>query len=205
MNVTFVRVRASEATRLSEFARDNFEKTYKPVCRAEDVDAYVAALLSPSVLLGVLTNPAAWVFAAVVDDAWVGYAQVQLSPLPEGVRSASISTGTSPSTGASPSTAATPSTASGTPMELARFYVSPEFHGNGVSQQMLDMVLAHAELQGAPAMWLSVWKENARAIAFYRKRGFETIGEGNFLMGEDLQEDFIMERAVQPLPLVNDI
>lgn len=199
MNVTFARVRASEASRLSEFARDNFEKTYKPLCRAEDVDAYAVASLSPSALLGVLTNPAAWVFAAVVDDAWVGYAHVQLSSLPEGVRSASTNTGASLT-----SQGTSPGTTSVTPMELARFYVDRAFHGTDVSRKMLEIVLAHAELQGAPAMWLSVWKQNARAIAFYRKRGFQTIGEGNFLMGEDLQDDFIMERAVQPLPLVNE-
>ncbi|MEO7997609.1 MAG: GNAT family N-acetyltransferase [Gemmatimonadaceae bacterium] len=179
MNVTFARVRASEAARLSEFARDNFDKTYGPLCRAADVDAYMASALTATELLRVLTNPTSWVFAAVVDGEWVGYAQVCLAPLPDGIASKhapALST---------------------TPMELCRFYVARKCHGTGVAKQMLGIVLAHAELQGSETLWLSVWQENARAIGFYTKWGFATIGEAKFLMGEDLQDDFIMERAVQ--------
>ena len=179
MPVTFARVRASEAARLSEFAKDNFDKTYGPLCRAADVDAYMASALSPTELLRVLTNPTSWVFAAVADDEWVGYAQVRLAPLPDGIASQL----------ASP--------ASTTPMELSRFYVARKCHGSGVAQQMLGIVMAHAELQGSETLWLSVWQENERAIAFYRKWGFASIGESKFLMGEDVQDDFIMERAVQ--------
>ncbi|MEP6833327.1 MAG: GNAT family N-acetyltransferase [Gemmatimonas sp.] len=179
MNVTFARVRASEASHLSDFARDNFDKTYGPVCRAADVDAYMASELTASQLLRVLTNPTSWVFAAIVDDEWVGYAQVRLAPLPEKTQSEH-----------SPAL-------STTPMELNRFYVSRKFQGTGVAQQMLGIVLAHAELQGSATLWLAVWQENARAIAFYTKWGFATVGESKFLMGEDLQDDYIMERAVQ--------
>lgn len=185
MNVTFARVRASEAAHLSEFARDNFDKTYGPLCRAADVDAYMASELTPSQLLRVLTDPTSWVFAAIVDEQWVGYAQVRLAPLPDGVHSK------------------LPAALSTTPMELSRFYVSRKFHGSGVAQQMLGIVMAHAELQGSSSMWLSVWQENARAIAFYRKWGFETVGEAKFLMGEDLQDDFIMERRVQTAPIAS--
>jgi len=182
MNVTFARVRASEAAQLSEFACDNFDKTYGPLCRAADVDAYMASALTPSEMLRVLTNPTSWVFAAIVDDEWVGYAHVRLAPLPDGIHSQQSSTlGT-------------------TSMELSRFYVSRKFQGTGVAQQMLGIVLAHAELQDCPTLWLSVWQENARAIAFYNKWGFASIGEGKFLMGEDWQDDFIMERDVQASP-----
>ncbi|MEO7359610.1 MAG: GNAT family N-acetyltransferase [Gemmatimonadaceae bacterium] len=179
MTVTFARVRASEAARLSEFAKDNFDKTYGPLCRAADVDAYMASALSPSELLRVLTNPTSWVFAAIVDDAWVGYAQVHLAPLPDGITSQHARS------------------LSRTPMELSRFYVARKCHGTGVAKQMLGIVMAHAELQGSETMWLSVWQQNERAIAFYKKWGFASIGESKFLMGEDLQDDFIMERAVQ--------
>ena len=179
MNVTFARVRASEATHLSEFARDVFDKTYGPFCKAADVDAYMASAFNPSELLRVLTNPTAWVFAAIVDEEWVGYAQVRLAPVPHSLHNQQARA------------------LNATPMELTRFYVARKFQGVGVAQQMLGIVLAHAELQGCPTLWLSVWQENTRAIAFYNKWDFATIGEAKFLMGEDLQDDFIMERDVQ--------
>jgi RimJ/RimL family protein N-acetyltransferase len=54
---------------------------------------------------------------------------------------------------------------------------------------------------GTPAdgrsIWLSVWEENPRAIAFYRKMGFRDVGAGRFLVGADLQDDRIMAAQVR--------
>lgn len=176
--VTFVRVRASEAAQLSEFATEQFDQTYGPLCRAADVDAYMAQTLTPSALLRVLTDPTSWVFAAVVNNQWVGYTHVRLSALPDGLVSHHAAR------------------AGTTPMEISRFYVAKRWHGKGVASAMLATIVTHASTQGSPTIWLSVWQENARAIAFYQKSGFVSIGTGKFLMGEDLQDDFIMERAV---------
>jgi diamine N-acetyltransferase len=180
--VTFVRVRASEAAQLSELATELFDATYGPLCRAADVDAYMAESLTPSTLLRELTDPRSWVFAAVVNNEWIGYTHVRLAALPEDVTSQQAAgVGT-------------------TPMEVARFYVSRKWQGTGVAKAMLTTVVQHAQTQGSPSLWLSVWQENPRAIAFYQKSGFESIGTGKFLMGEELQDDFIMERAVDKLP-----
>ena len=75
---------------------------------------------------------------------------------------------------------------------VARFYVDHAGHGRGVAQALVDAAEAEARRRGAPVLWLSVWKENPRAIAFYRKRGFEVRGEVPFLFGTDLQEDWLM-------------
>lgn len=180
--VTFVRVRASEAALLSEFAIELFDTTYGPLCRASDVDAYMTQSLSPSAWLRDLTDSKSWVFAAVANEQWIGYAHVRLAALPDGIASTHVAAvGT-------------------TPLEIARFYVSRKWHGKGVATEMLSTVLSHAATQGSASLWLSVWQENARAIAFYQKSKFETIGTGKFLMGEDLQSDFIMERAVAKPP-----
>ena len=181
--VTFVRVRASEATKLSEFATEQFDQTYGPLCRAADVDAYMAQALSPSALLRELTDPTSWVFAAVVNNEWIGYTHVRLAALPEGVASQHAPV------------------AGTTLLEIARFYVARRWQGQGVAPAMLATIVAHAFAQGAPTIWLSVWQENARAIAFYQKSGFLTIGTAKFLMGEDLQDDLIMERAVSTPPV----
>ncbi len=180
--VTLVRVRASEAAQLSEFATEQFDLTYGPLCRAADVDAYMAEALTPTALLRVLTDPMSWVFAATVNNEWIGYTHVRLSALPEDIVSnhaAGVGT---------------------TPLEIARFYVSRKWHGKGIAATMLKTVVQHAQTQGSPTLWLSVWQENARAIAFYQKSEFVSIGTGKFLMGEDLQDDFILERAVEKLP-----
>ena len=47
---------------------------------------------------------------------------------------------------------------------------------------------------GYETLWLGVWEHNLRAIAFYRRWGFETVGSHTFLLGSDEQTDLIMVR-----------
>jgi diamine N-acetyltransferase len=84
------------------------------------------------------------------------------------------------------------------PMELVRFYVLEEWKGKGVAYQLMEACLAEASQGGCDVIWLSAWKENLRALAFYRKWGFVETGSAIFTVGNDPQEDAIMARRVGP-------
>ena len=45
-------------------------------------------------------------------------------------------------------------------------------------------------------LWLGVWKENHRALAFYHSWGFETIGERSFKVGSKIYEDFYLRKKI---------
>jgi diamine N-acetyltransferase len=81
-------------------------------------------------------------------------------------------------------------------VELARFYVDQAHHGRGIAQALMAAVDAHARARGGTRLWLGVWEHNARAIAFYRKCGFEKVGEHPFVLGTDLQRDWDMARPL---------
>ena len=86
------------------------------------------------------------------------------------------------------------------PVELARFYVDGAWHGQGLAHALMDDVLAVAAARGAQTVWLSVWQLNARAVAFYRRRGFRILGEQTFHVGDDPQTDWEMARPVGENP-----
>jgi len=56
--------------------------------------------------------------------------------------------------------------------------------------------LEHAQSNGHQTVWLGVWENNARALSFYRRWGFEVVGEHVFQLGADSQRDLIMMRPV---------
>ena len=60
----------------------------------------------------------------------------------------------------------------------------------------MDAVLEAARARGAEILWLGVWERNPRAAAFYRKYGFERIGEQTFILGADRQTDWIFVRSL---------
>jgi len=81
-------------------------------------------------------------------------------------------------------------------VELARFYVDQPHHGRGIAPRLMDAVETHAHALGGTRLWLGVWEHNLRAIAFYRKRGFVQCGAQPFLLGTDLQTDWVMNRPL---------
>jgi diamine N-acetyltransferase len=82
------------------------------------------------------------------------------------------------------------------PVELVRFYVLEEWKGKGVAHKLMEACLADAQAGGFDTIWLSAWKKNPRALAFYQKWGFVEVGSAIFVVGEDPQEDAIMARGL---------
>ena len=46
-------------------------------------------------------------------------------------------------------------------------------------------------------VWLGVWKQNKKAIDFYTKWGFRIFGECDFVLGNDLQKDWLMRKKIK--------
>lgn len=82
------------------------------------------------------------------------------------------------------------------PVELLRLYVDKRWHGKGVAAALMETCVKAAREAGFRTLWLGVWEKNPRAIAFYRKWGFAESGAHVFELGDDLQRDVVMEKAL---------
>ena len=60
---------------------------------------------------------------------------------------------------------------------LSKVYLQEEERGKGLGQKILAFVLGEAERRGARHVYLTVNKNNARAIRAYEKFGFVREGE----------------------------
>ena len=76
--------------------------------------------------------------------------------------------------------------------ELKQLYVLKPWQGAGVAAALMDWAVATERAEGTPALYLSVWERGDRAIAFYRKQGFEIVGEAPFRLGSRTYQDPIM-------------
>jgi ribosomal protein S18 acetylase RimI-like enzyme len=86
-------------------------------------------------------------------------------------------------------------------MKLDKLYIDPARQRLGLGGQLMAHIIARALKLGCHTLILAVNKQNARAIAAYRKNGFEVrdavrgdIGNG-FVM-----DDFIMGKLLAPAP-----
>jgi ribosomal protein S18 acetylase RimI-like enzyme len=81
-------------------------------------------------------------------------------------------------------------------LEIERIYVLKSFHGKKVGQLLYEKAMSVAAELGVNYVWLGVWEKNARAIRFYSKNGFEPFDKHIFKLGDDVQTDIMMKKAL---------
>lgn len=81
-------------------------------------------------------------------------------------------------------------------IELKRIYVFSRFHATGAGTALMNAQIEHARERGAPRLLLGTYEGNGRAIAFYKKHGFETIGTRKFCVGGAYYDDLVMAKIL---------
>lgn len=81
-------------------------------------------------------------------------------------------------------------------IEVARLYAMAYKIGKGIGSLLMQRCIEIAKQKNKEWLWLGVWEKNQRAIDFYIKWGFEKFDETDFLLGDDLQRDWLMKKRV---------
>jgi GNAT superfamily N-acetyltransferase len=161
-----------DADLLARLGTATFRQAFAAVNSAEDMASYLPSAFGPEIQEAELRQPESDFLIVSVDGEPAGYAQIQVTDPPAGVTTSR-------------------------PIELARFYLDAAWHGQGVSKVLMEEVLALASAGRHDLIWLGVWEHNGRAISFYRKWGFEVVGNKSFRLGSDLQTDYVMSRSLR--------
>ena len=80
---------------------------------------------------------------------------------------------------------------------LSKLYLLPEVHRKGIAVKSLEFVKVKAKELGKRAVYLTVNKGNARAIAVYEKFGFKLIDS----VVADIGNGFVMDDYIYQLEL----
>jgi diamine N-acetyltransferase len=161
----------TDADALAELAARTFRDTFAADNRPEDLALHMAQAYGPLQQGRELADPDIATLLVQTGDQLAGYAQLRRGPVPACVKGEA-------------------------PIELWRFYVAQEWHGQGIAQALMRRVETEADRAGARSLWLGVWERNERAKAFYRKSGFVDVGSHLFMVGSDAQIDRILVRPV---------
>ena len=163
----------ADAEPLAALAERTFRDTFADDNSTDDMEAYVRDSFSLDRVRAELADDVNAFLLAFVDDAArpAGYAKLR-----KGTTAPSV---TGPD-----------------PVELQRLYVDRSAMGLGVGAALMRASLDAARAAGRRTLWLGVWERNARAISFYERWQFATVGEHVFRLGSDDQRDLIMARPV---------
>ncbi|MEI9809657.1 MAG: GNAT family N-acetyltransferase [Bacteroidota bacterium] len=83
-----------------------------------------------------------------------------------------------------------------TSIELARIYATRSSIGKGTGSALLQRCTEVAKEMNRDMLWLGVWEHNQRAIDFYTRWGFEKFAAHDFVLGNDVQTDWLMKKEI---------
>jgi diamine N-acetyltransferase len=170
--LTIRRATAADAALLAELGARTFADSFAADNTPGDMAAYLEASFNLPQIESELADPgAAFLIAAFGSGEVVGYTKLLSGHTPPEI--------TAPNA-----------------IELVRIYSAQAYIGRGVGPTLMQAALRFAADQGFASIWLGVWERNLRAQAFYRKWGFEIVGSHSFLLGADLQTDFLMQKKI---------
>lgn len=169
MTVTYRDAIPKDAAELDRIFDRSFCDTFAHLYRPEDLEMFLSGfgLAEWEAQLG---DPACAFRIAEVDGQPVGYVKIGPQKLPvETARPALL---------------------------LDQLYLLREHHGAGIAHDLMDWAIAEAKRRGAEAIYLTVFTENHRARRFYDRYGFEVVGRYDFKVGNHVDEDVIMKKAL---------
>ena len=162
-----------DAETLAALAERTFRDTFSADNSSADVEAYIRDALSLEHALAELADISNTFLLAVINGSEqpAGYTKLRAGPAETCVSGPR-------------------------PIELERIYVDRHAIGHGVGAALMRASLDTAQSAGCQTLWLGVWERNTRAISFYERWGFETVGDHVFQLGSEAQRDLIMQRPV---------
>ena len=162
--ITYRDLGPDDAAALADLHRRSFVETFAHLYRSEDLAAFLDRLSEEGFLAELLDGEHQVRFA---EADGVPVAFVKLGPITLPVE---------------PDRPA---------LEFRQLYVLGPWQGAGVAQALSQWAIDQARRRGAEALYLSVFTENHRAKAFYRRYGFTYVGPYKFMVGEQADEEEI--------------
>ena len=150
-----------------------FAATFGHSLSAEDLNAYLDEAYSLQSVVDDIANPAKTVVVACdLKDEVLGFATLTEGTIEECIRDVPA------------------------PVELQRLYVDSKAHGRGVGGRLMRSVEGIAREKGFKTSWLGVWEFNYKAQKVYEKLGYVKAGDHDFVMGKEVQTDWILIKAL---------
>ena len=170
MSLVYRTATAADAPALAAMGRRCFTETFGPAFPPGDMALHLERKFGEAALPAEFLDPALSIRIAEEDGAIAAYVKLAPMDLPVPHEPGAL--------------------------EVKQLYVLTPWQGAGVAAALMGWVADTARARGAPALYLSVWELGARAIAFYRRQGFETMGTAPFQLGSRAYQDPVMRLAL---------
>jgi len=161
-----------DAIQIAMLGRITFTETFEHLFGDKnDLLTYLNNTFSIDKIKSGFKNPNNIFFIAFVDNVPVGYAKLKLNSKSEFIHSKSI-------------------------CQLQKIYVLRDFLSMKTGLQLQNLLLEKAKENKFDDIWLSVYEDNNKAIKFYEKNDFKTVGGYHFQIGKEHFKFIVMSKVL---------
>jgi ribosomal protein S18 acetylase RimI-like enzyme len=156
-----------DAALLADLGARTFRETFEGICSPADLAQFLADTYSEAKQRAELVDLARPAWVLEVEGIPSGFLQLRLGhrePCVTGQR----------------------------PVELQRIYLLRSDQGGGRGAALMRLAQEEARAWGGDVLWLGVWENNAKALAFYARSGFREVGDHVFRIGQQVDRDLIL-------------
>ncbi|MDQ6610714.1 MAG: GNAT family N-acetyltransferase [Bacteroidota bacterium] len=166
MNLSIRGATVADAPLLADISRQSFYDTFSPDNTEEDMNKFLSEQFTRDTLMMEVGIKEHVFLLAYAGEKIAGYVKLRDGKKPLDLKKPAI--------------------------EIARLYALKEFIGQGVGKALMQASVEEARKKQKEIIWLCVWEKNSRAIDFYTAWGFQKFGECEFILGNDVQHDWMM-------------
>lgn len=181
---------AERSRALAHLAATTFPDACPPDVSAADIEAFIAANLTEARFRDYLTGDDSLVVALWCEGTPIGYSLV-LFPTDDDVRGRDDG---------APADFVDGTDRDGPLVNLSKLYLLREWRGSGVAEKLvretLGAIAASTSSSKNPYVWLGTNPGNRRAVKFYEKMKFKKTGTREFVVGDQINHDVTLARAV---------
>lgn len=160
-----------DAGLIADMSRQTFYDTFASQNTKEDMDKFMNEQFTRETLMEEVGAENNIFLLAYDEEQPVGYARIRENNNP-------------------------PSLGTSNAIEIARIYAATTAIGKGIGKVLMQKCIEISKARDRELVWLGVWEKNQRAIDFYIKWGFEKFADHDFVLGNDVQKDWLMKKTL---------
>ena len=167
--LNIIPVSENELEKLRYLSIKTFQETFSDQNTDDNINEYLRLKMNSCKLLNELKNPNTEFYFVYNKSSLLGYLKLNYKD------------------------AQTENVLENKAFEIERIYLLKTFKNMGYGKQLFKKIVSIGKLKGYRRLWLGVWENNLPAIRFYNKLKLKTFDKHNFILGNDIQTDFLMK------------
>lgn len=156
---SIVKAKDNDCQLLTDIGKTTFIESHGHSASQENIDLYVSEKYNSTVFKEELNLPKNIYYIIYHDKQPAGYSKIIFNTPHPNIKIENIT-------------------------KLERLYLLEKFYSLKLGSKLLKFNIELSQQNNQAGMWLFVWKENDRAVNFYKNAGFEIIGNYDFKLTE---------------------